>query len=419
MSRTRHNLQTFSGILVPEDGQLTNGLHARSTHTLSAGLPAALLLSGLVFLPLQFVKISIAQPVHLWLLVALSVLTLTNNLRLKTMEIWVFLLFITATLFATFGTNYNRIKDLDQLIKFMAVYPGCFIVGRSLGLYYFKRPLPFGWLALGGFFILECLVHFAKVPYIWQPVPFMESHGSLYGTFKERNWLALYFFCAAYLLFLKEKSNVRAAIGFFLICLIVTVLSGSKSILVAFAIAISLQIPGKYHIKLFILILSVILYFYQFSGQFSEQAVQVRLQTERGLALQESIRLLHENFLGYGLGFVEAHFSTLDFAIRGLGAGVNSVFSAPVDLAIIAGAAGIIFWIVFFVGFGLRSIKLLAPLAAWSLINPLQQSEIYYLFSGIIVSWGLIGAGVLRRARHPPLEFSKRTGFRNTTSTET
>jgi hypothetical protein len=37
----------------------------------------------------------------------------------------------------------------------------------------------------------------------------------------------------------------------------------------------------------------------------------------------------------------------------------------------------------------LRSIALLAPIAAWSLLNPLHQSEIVYLFMGWLVANGL------------------------------
>jgi O-antigen ligase len=72
-----------------------------------------------------------------------------------------------------------------------------------------------------------------------------------------------------------------------------------------------------------------------------------------------------------------------------LGIGTNSIFSSPLDFLLIAGIPGLIFWAVFFCGIGLRSIVLLAPIAAWSLLNPLHQSEIVYLFMGILVTWGM------------------------------
>jgi hypothetical protein len=131
------------------------------------------------------------------------------------------------------------------------------------------------------------------------------------------------------------------------------------------------------------------LYIWLFGSELSGQLLQVRLQDERGLAFQQSMHLLSENWLGYGFGFVEAYFSNLWFVIMGLGMGVNSVFSAPLDLLLIAGIPGLIFWMVFFVGIGLRSVSLLLPIAAWSLINPLHQSEITYLFLGFLVAWGL------------------------------
>jgi len=129
------------------------------------------------------------------------------------------------------------------------------------------------------------------------------------------------------------------------------------------------------------------LYVAQFNSELS--GLNERLETERGLAFDVSLRLIGENIFGYGFGFVESYFSNVDFNVLGLGEGVNSVFSVPLDLFLIAGPFGPLAWAVFFAGLGLRSAKLLAPIAAWSLLAPLHQSEICYLFCGILVSWGL------------------------------
>jgi len=117
--------------------------------------------------------------------------------------------------------------------------------------------------------------------------------------------------------------------------------------------------------------------------------LRVRLQDERGLAFEQGIKLIGENWTGYGFGFVEGYFSQLWFTVMGLGLGTNSFFSSPLDFMVIAGFAGLAFWLVFFAGAGLSSVFLLAPVAAWSLVNPLHQSEIVYLFVGFLVSWGL------------------------------
>ena len=348
-----------------------------------------ILVSGLLLLPLQFVKISIAQPVHLWLIVTLVVLSLMRSLPVTGFEAVIYLLFITFALFDTYGTNYERVKDSEQVLKFVLIYPGFFLVGRWIGTRFAKQPLPFGLLFLLGFLAIQYVVQSAEIPILWERVSFME--GSLYGTFKERNWLAVYFFGLSYLIFLKERPTTFNSLKFFLFCLLVTALSNSKSVMVACGIVLLIRIRGRYAFKLVTIIAGAYLYAMQFSNELSEGAVQNRLDHERGLAFSESVRLLGENIFGYGFGFVESYFSKYAIGVQGLGAGVNSVFSAPLDLFLIAGPVGLLCWAVFFAGLGVRSVGLLAPFAAWSLLAPLHQSEISYLFSGILVSWGLAG----------------------------
>lgn len=99
-----------------------------------------------------------------------------------------------------------------------------------------------------------------------------------------------------------------------------------------------------------------------------------------------AIKLVKNNFLGYGFGFVEAYFANSSLIIKGLGEGINSVFAGPLDLFIIAGAAGVVFWLVFFVGIGNGTIMTLLPIAALSLLNPVHQSELVYFFIGMLVS---------------------------------
>jgi hypothetical protein len=348
---------------------------------------SCILMSGILLLPLQFVKISLAQPVHLWIVVAISFLVLKRAIHVTLLEIVIYTLFITLALFDTYETAYGRVKESEQVLKFVAVYPACFLVGRWSGIQFPRQALPFGWFFILGSFAAEYIIQEAQVPILWQPVAFMQ--GSLYGTFLERNWLALYFFGLSYLIFLKQRPTISNGLKLFLSSLLITALSNSKSVMVACGIVLLIQIRGRYTFKAVAIVTGAFLYMSQFTREFADEAIQDRLDGERGLAYSESIRLFGENIFGYGFGFVESYFSNVDFKVQGLGEGVNSVFSAPLDLLLIAGPFGLIFWAVFFAGLGLRSVKLLAPFAAWSLLAPLHQSEICYLFSGILVSWGM------------------------------
>lgn len=157
--------------------------------------------------------------------------------------------------------------------------------------------------------------------------------------------------------------------------------------MIACGIVLLIQIRQRYMLKLIVMSLGTILYLSRFNSELS--GLNERLDAERGLAFEESMRLIGENIFGYGFGFVESYFSNVGFSVQGLGEGVNSVFSAPLDLFLIAGPFGLLAWVTFFTGLGLRSASFLAPLAAWSLLAPLHQSELCYLFFGILVSWGL------------------------------
>jgi hypothetical protein len=212
---------------------------------------------------------------------------------------------------------------------------------------------------------------------------------ALYGTFKERNWLAIFFFLSSYLLFLRSSRRSVDVVNFLALSAVVTLLSDSKTILVSCGIALVLHYPGRWITKVVALVTVTSLYIWRFGYELSGNLLRVRLEDERGLAFMQSVDLLAKEWLGYGFGFVEAHFSTLWFNIMGLGMGSNSVFSSPLDFMLIAGIPGLIFWCVFFLGIGLRSTALLAPIAAWSLLNPLHQSEVVYLFMGFLVAWGI------------------------------
>ncbi|MES1998838.1 MAG: hypothetical protein V4446_05955 [Pseudomonadota bacterium] len=346
-----------------------------------------LFLAGLVLMSLQWLQVSIVQFQQLWAVLALALLIQRAEIRAGVTETLVFAMFLGFALVATFFSGYPHIKMVEQIMKFGFLYPAFYLVGRALGTHYMQRKLPFGYTLLWIWLLLQYAVQYFQVPFIYHPVGFMQD--VLYGTFKERNWLAIFFFLTAYALFLQSSRTPRDVLNFAAVGVAVALLSGSKSILIPVGIVTLLQVPGRWGLKTLLVVAGTSLYIWLFGGELSGQLLQVRLQDERGLAYLQSVHLLSENWLGYGFGFVEAYFSNLWFVIKGLGVGVNSVFSAPLDLLLIAGIPGLIFWAVFFLGIGLRSVSLLLPIAAWSLINPLHQSEITYLFIGFLVAWGL------------------------------
>ncbi|WP_124705604.1 hypothetical protein [Sulfuriferula multivorans] len=346
-----------------------------------------LLALGLLLLPLQMIQIGIVQSSQLWAVLALALLIQRAQIRASVTETLVYAMFIGFALVATFFSGYPHIKLAEQLMKFGFVYPAFFLIGRAMGSHYLKRALPYTYTLLWVGFGLQYLVQFFQIPYLYHPVDFGQD--ALYGTFKERNWLAIYFFLGSYLLFLQSPRRVRDVLYFVVLGVPVALLSQSKTILIPVGMVMFLHVPRHWGLKTLLGAAGGALYIWLFGNQLTGHLLQVRLQDERGLAFLQSVKLLSDNWLGYGFGFVEAYFSNLWFSIQGLGMGTNSVFSSPLDLMLIAGIPGLIFWGVFFLGIGLRSIALLAPIAAWSLINPLHQSEIVYLFMGILVSWGM------------------------------
>jgi hypothetical protein len=346
-----------------------------------------LFLAGLVLMSLQWLQVSIVQFQQLWAVLALALLIQRAEIRAGVTETLVFAMFLGFALVATFFSGYPHFKMVEQVMKFGFLYPAFYLVGRALGTHYLQRKLPFGYTLLWIWLLLQYAVQYFQVPFIYHPVGFMQD--VLYGTFKERNWLAIFFFLTAYALFLQSSRTPRDVLNFAAVGVAVALLSGSKSILIPVGIVTLLQVPGRWGLKTVLVVAGTSLYIWLFGDELSGQLLQVRLQDERGLAYLQSVHLLSENWLGYGFGFVEAYFSNLWFVIKGMGVGVNSVFSAPLDLLLIAGIPGLIFWAVFFLGIGLRSVSLLLPIAAWSLINPLHQSEITYLFIGFLVTWGL------------------------------
>lgn len=346
-------------------------------------LSTVLLVTGLLTLPFQVVQISIAQLGHLWMIAVLGFIILTRSMRLSSSEVVAFAIFLYATLAVTFLQDFARIKHIEQLSKFIFFYPGFYIVGRWIGHRFADRPMPLGYVFLFVFLAFQFVTQTLTLPIIHQPIDF--GQGALHGTFRERNWLAVYFLMFSYLLLLNDESKWKF-VSFFAINIAVTLLSGSKTTFVAAGLIFLFQSKWPLWMKIVPVIIGAIFYMSIFANDFSQDQLNVKLEEERGLAFTTSLDLIAKNPVGYGLGFVEAYFSSNSVSIKGLGAGTNSVFSVPLDLFIIAGVAGLLLWLVIFVGVGNGAMLILAPIAALSLLNPMHQSELVYFFLGMLVS---------------------------------
>lgn len=347
-----------------------------------------LLILGLVTLPFQVVQFGPAQPGHVFLLAAFGLMVWRGAVVVTITEILVFLFFFLMVVILTKLMDAGRVKATDQLIKFGFVYPAFYLVGRWLGKVFSNRPPPLGIIFLAGLIVFEILVQRAQFPVIYKENNFGE--GALHGTFRERNWLAVYVLLFSYFLFeigaRMGVSEFRRTVTLVVINGVTMALTGSKTAFVAVGLILLIKSKQSIALKLALIAAGAFIYMNVFADQFTEEAMRVRLEEERGLAFTEALRLIGQSPIGYGVGFVEHHFSTTALSVMGLGQGVNSIFSVPLDLMIIAGPAGLLFWLVFFAGVGTGSITILAPIAALSLLNPLHQSEMVYFFAGMLVS---------------------------------
>jgi hypothetical protein len=353
-----------------------------------AGVEDLLFVTGMAALLLQSTPLGPFLPAHIWLFIALPILAREALRQITTVEEATFVVFISYAVLVGAFFGYDRIKQFDQIVKFLLIYPGFFCLGRLYGARYAASGPPLGYIFLYAILIFEFIVEQTTPAALYIPLDFAE--GALHGTFKERNWLADYFFLFSYILLEMRGSWRKAEISKFLILnLAVTLLSGSKTTLIACALAIALRARISLPLRLLAVVVGLTFYVYFFADQLSDEHIRVRLEDERGLAFSESLGLIGSNPLGYGFGFVEAYFKQLPLQIRGLGEGTNSVFSAPLDLFLISGPIGLMAWLVFFLGVGLKCATILAPVAVLSLLNPLHQSELVYFFVGMLISINL------------------------------
>ena len=145
-----------------------------------------------MLLQFQVVQFGPAQPAHVWLLFALGLMVYQGAFVASRADIAGFLFFFAYVTIVTTLVEHDRIKSTEQLLKFGLIYPGLYFVGRWLGAVYTLRPLPVGPLFLVAVVLFEVVVQTLAVPVIHQPLDF--GQGAIHGTFRERNWLAVYVF---------------------------------------------------------------------------------------------------------------------------------------------------------------------------------------------------------------------------------
>jgi hypothetical protein len=364
-----------------------------------ARLPDALFIVGVVSMAVQSTQIGPLLPPHIWMFIALLYLASRAHDTVTTAETVTFLLFVSYATFITIFSDHERTKQYSQIVKFVIVYPGFFWLGRYYGSRYANGGLPLGHVYLFVLLAIEVLIQHIASAALFTPLDFADS--ALHGTFKERNWLADYFFLYSYILYETTRSTgAKRVLQFAIVNLAVMILSQSKTAMVACALAIAVRANAPFGIRFLAIAIGTGSYVFMFADQFSQEQIDVRIDEERGAAFTEAINLISANPLGYGFGFVESYFKNLPYVIRGLGEGTNSVFSVPLDLLIVAGPIGLVAWAVFFAGIGTGSVSVLVPAAALSLMNPLHQAESIYFFVGMLIS---INRGQFRGEwRRPP-----------------
>jgi hypothetical protein len=373
--------KTYSSYLAKLGRSRSANAQARTARTNDDVFTDGFFIVGMIALALQSVQIGMAQPAHVWMLLALGIGVLRGKISLTGRDAFFFFLFIATMLAATFFQGFGRVKAGEQLLKYCLIYPGFYCVGRWFGVSYSNRKFPIGYVFLAAMLAVQYVIQDLKIPHLYVELDFAE--GALHGSFKERNWLAIYFLLFSYAIFLKSRTT-PALILFLAINAAAAYFSGSKTAFLACGLIFLIHGRTAIPLKILFLIIGGSIYWWMFSSAFSADEIQLRLEAERGLALTYASDLLEGNIFGYGVGFLEYYFTYVAGYVQGLGEGTNALFCTPLDLMIIAGFAGLAAWFYFFAGFGLGATSLLLPIAALSFINPLHGSEYVYMFLGIL-----------------------------------
>jgi hypothetical protein len=356
-------------------------------------------ISVLLILPFEWVSIGPAQISQIWCILVVLLLFLFGKLRITFPEVAVFTSFILISLLITFATDYHHIKEIEQTIKFLFVYPAIYLVGRWAGEQYSGASVPYNYIIICCLFAFEVAVQMLHFPVIFKDVVFMQD--VIYGTFKERGWLGLFFFFLLYTKFLQGNKTWKDVVVFGAIAAVVTGATGAKMIIPCTGIAVLFSGKDGWLVKSIFLTAGGLIFLVWLQYNLSGNEVNFRVENERGLALRMGLRIIQDDWLGHGFGYVEYYFThTATAEVVGLGLGANAIFCTPLDLCIIAGMVGVAFWGMFFAGIGVNSLRLMSPVAIWSLANPIHEAEIAYFFGGLIISWGIADRSSRDRLRN-------------------
>ncbi|MEJ8309304.1 hypothetical protein [Agrobacterium larrymoorei] len=345
----------------------------------------------LVVSSLQFVQLSFLRISQVYTMVAL-LFFLTKKYRVAdTRFLLIHCSFLLWALVVTLFAGYEKFKVFEQVIKFGVLYPASYLLGLVFARFFIKQNhFPIGWKFVVGFLCFQVLCQKLSLPIIFQDVSFQRD--ALHGTFRERNWLAFFFFFISSTVFLAGRRDGRDAVIFVGVILAVTLLSGSKVMMLCSMLIVFFAAKINWTLKPIAVGVGIIATVYIFSSQLDQSALEARLENERGASLTAAIELILAEPIGHGFGYVEYYFSSeFPYSIQGLGEGTNAVFSTPLDLIIIAGPVGFLYWAFIFCGARDGRGLTILSIAAWSLLNPLHQADLTYFALAFLSQFSAFG----------------------------
>ncbi|MDN5870840.1 MAG: O-antigen ligase family protein [Nitrococcus sp.] len=314
---------------------------------------------------------------------------------------------------------YPDIKETTFIVKWIAIYPPAFYVGlRCLRL---VTPGQFIVL-LESALLLSCIV---AVILDAHPVPALihERPGipGLKGTFWEQAGLSVFIgVCLLGALGMRIKTNTWPQYRLWLLLLYgvaigcaiatknttfwiaifsafvaaATTYRGDPILKDPWAIKVSRN-TRRWAARFFVVAIgvAVLMTIYNVSLEPADKLItwemlEYKWEAERGAALRSALSLIADDpILGKGFGFVEYYFSTRETDVLGLGEGSAIIFNSYLDIWVSVGILGPIY-LVFLTGlsfsrYSIVSILLVTYLFVRANLNPLAQTEYYYIFLGL------------------------------------
>ncbi len=362
---------------------------------------------------LQFVQLSFLRISQIYTIAALMFFFVKKQKVGDTRFLFIHSCFLVWAFVVTLFADYEKIKVFEQAIKFGVLYPASYLLGVLFARFFVKQNhFPIGWKFVISFLLFQVLCQKLSLPIIFQEVSFQRD--ALHGTFRERNWLAFFFFLISSTVFLAGRRDGRNAVIFMGVTVVVTLLSGSKVMMLCSMFVVFFAAKINWTLKPIAVGVGMAATVYIFSSQLNQSALEARLENERGASLAAAIELILAEPVGHGFGYVEYYFSSeFPYSIQGLGEGTNAVFSTPLDLMIIAGPVGLLYWVLIFCGAReWRGLTILS-IAAWSLLNPLHQADLTYFALAFLSEFSAFG-----QSRKPPSRLKPLSGINNSNVAE-